>query len=64
MIHVEWSDAPISAYVSSFRGRVGSMRIEYTLEIVPNTSEAALKNHHYRRDSGDWYNPSDGDKNG
>ena len=39
--------------MASFSGRLGAMRIEYTIEMIPPTSEAPLKNHVYRRDNDD-----------
>ena len=49
VVHVEWNDAPIAAFINNYRGRTGPMRVEYTLEISPPCSEAPLKSHVYRR---------------
>ncbi len=49
VVHVEWGDAPVAPFIHNFRGRTGHMRVEYTLEAVPPTAEAPLKNHVYRR---------------
>ena len=50
VVHVEWNDAPIAAYINQYRGRVCRMLVEYTLEIVPN-SEAPIKSKMYADDT-------------
>jgi hypothetical protein len=46
VVHVHWNDAPIAGFINLYRGRVGRMMVEYTLEIVPN-SEAPIKSKMY-----------------
>ena len=47
---MEWNDAPIASYINHYRGRVSPMRVEYTLEIIPN-SEAPIKSKMYADDA-------------
>ena len=42
---VGWDDAPIASFIHNYRGRTKKMRIEYTVEFIPNSEvEVPLKN--------------------
>ena len=50
-VTVQWSDAPIASFINNYKcGK--PMRIEYTVEMVPNTTaENPLKSHLYYKDN-------------